>query len=474
MTIEPLIGVVPPLSTSEGGVTASPGAAATEASSGPDLVRITVTAQGRRRDLAVPGAQPIDEVLPGLGRIMEVRESLSVDGCRLLGHDGRELRADRGLRAQGIEDGSVVHLTDSQTVPSLLYDDIVEVVAEAVSAQRHPWRPALARRMTLGAGVVLLTLGAVGLARTTQLHDSAAGALAVAVAAVLVSGAVVVSRSRGDHLGAVTIGWLGSGYAAVAGLVAAGSGPFLGPPLALSGLGGLLGGVAVAAGLLRERVLMMPLVVLGGVAAAAGLLLPGLGRTAEVLTAAMTLVVIAGSLLAWLALSLTGIRPQTPLSAGEGADPRPLDPERIIAEARLSDRLLLGMQGSVGLVLLVLVPVAVSLGVAGTVLSTACCGVVALRARQHRGGAQMLVGVLSGLLGLINVAMSAALLHPAWAPILAAALIAGGLGCLSALLLPVGPSLRRGWWGDLLEAVALISLLPLLVAACGLLDSVQR
>lgn len=476
MTIGPQIGGVPLPSTSEALVIASSGTAATQASAGPDLVRITVTAQGRRRDLAVPGARPVGELLPDLGRIMELRESsLSMHGCRLLGHDGRELSVDRGFRAQGVDDGSIVHLsTDSLTVPTPLHDDLVEVVAEAVTGQGRPWRPALARRMTLGAGAALLTLGAVGLGCTTQLHDVVAGVLAAAVAAVLVSGAVVVSRSRQDHLAAVAIGWLGSEYAAVAGLVAAGSGPRLGLPLALAGIAGLLGGLAVAAGLLRERVLMMPLVVLGALAAAAGLLLPGLGHAAEVLTATLTLVVIAGSLLAWLALSLAGVRPQPPLRARDTPEAGPLDRERIFADVRIGDRLLLGMQCSAGLVLVVLVPVAVSLGVTGAVLATACCVVVSLRARQHLGGAQVLVGLLSGLLGLVNVAISVSLLHPEWGPALVGVLVASGLGCLSALLLPVGPSLRRGWLGDLLESVALVSLLPLLADATGLLTAVQR
>lgn len=312
------------------------------------------------------------------------------------------------------------------------------------------------------------------MAGTDEAHTPIAGALAGVVASVLVSGAVVLSRSRREHVAGGVIAWLGSGYAAVAGLIAAGQQPFLGPGFALAGVGGLVAALAGAGGLAQGRELMVSPVVLAALAVAGGLLLPGIRHPTEVLTATLVLVVIAGSLLAWLSLSLSGIRPPAPMTERDAVDAQPCDSDRISRDVGFCNRLLLSMQATVGLVLALLVPVAVSLGIAGTALSIVCCAVVALRARQHVVGAQVLVGLLSGLVGLIVVGIAATVQHPQWTPVLAVALVVGGLGGLSILLLPTGPSLRRGWLGDVLESLALISLLPLLAVATGLVDAVQR
>jgi hypothetical protein len=64
-------------------------------------------------------------------------------------------------------------------------------------------------------------------------------------------------------------------------------------------------------------------------------------------------------------------------------------------------------------------------------------------------------------------------LHPDWRPVAAVALAVTGAVLLAATLLPAPPSVRRGRLGDIAETIALLSLLPLLVVATGLLDSVQ-
>jgi hypothetical protein len=63
-------------------------------------------------------------------------------------------------------------------------------------------------------------------------------------------------------------------------------------------------------------------------------------------------------------------------------------------------------------------------------------------------------------------------LHPDWRPVAAIALSATGGLLLAATLLPPAPSVRRGRLGDVAESMALLSLLPLLVVASGLLDAV--
>jgi hypothetical protein len=102
------------------------------------------------------------------------------------------------------------------------------------------------------------------------------------------------------------------------------------------------------------------------------------------------------------------------------------------------------------------------------------CLVVMLRTRQYRTGNEVLVGLASGILGLLSLAVSLLWLHPDWRPTVAVTLAAAGAVLLAVTLLPSnGPSLRRGRLGDVAETVSLLSLLPLLVLATGVFSSIR-
>ena len=96
-----------------------------------------------------------------------------------------------------------------------------------------------------------------------------------------------------------------------------------------------------------------------------------------------------------------------------------------------------------------------------------------LRTRQYRTGSEVLVGLVSGILGLVAVAVAMLWLHPDWRPTAAVVLAATGAVLLAATLLPSSPSVRRGRFGDVAESVALLALLPLLVVAVGVFSSIR-
>ncbi len=98
--------------------------------------------------------------------------------------------------------------------------------------------------------------------------------------------------------------------------------------------------------------------------------------------------------------------------------------------------------------------------------------VVMLRTGQYRTGSGVLVGLVSGVLGLLVTAGTALVVHPEWRPTVAVVLAVTGALLLAATLLPSGPSVRRGRFGDVVETLSLLSLLPLLVLASGLFDSI--
>jgi len=439
----------------------------------PGLVRVTVASQTRRVDLVLPGAIPVAELVPELARSVGMLDPARVHGgYHLVTPGGQVLTGDAGLANQGIEDGGLLTVTAGvEEVPQRVYDDVVEAMADVVERDLKSWGPASGRRTALTAAALMMALAAVAL----YLRASALASLAAGVVTILLTiGAVVVSRARREASAAVAMGWMGASYAAVAGFTLAPDGPLFGVPVAYAGAGATIAGLAALVGLGAGRTLMIPPLVVGATFLAAGLVIRAAPfDPAPVLTTALTLVVMVGSIFPWLALGVTGTTVDQLRSIQDiTADPHPVDPDRVEADAQVAHQILVAVSGAVGLLLVSIAPLAVSLGLSGTLLAVACCLVVVLRTRQHRARAQVLVGLGAGIAGLSSVAISMLFLHPGWRPIATVALAATGGVLLAVTLLPPTQS---AWWGragDLAESAALLTLLPLLVVATGIFAAV--
>jgi len=439
------------------------------------MVRVTVASGSRRVDLLLPGGVPVAELAPELARSVGLLDAATVyAGYRLVTTGGRELAADAGLTIQGVEDGAVVTVVPGVIDPApKVYDDVVEAMADVVEHDLEPWSPVTARRTALAAAALLMTLGAVAL--VIQRHSVVASVAAGLVACVLVLGAVALSRSQREPAAAVAVAWMGVGYAAVAGLLVAWGADVAEDPLTTTGGAVLLVGLLALLGLGDGRVLMLPAVVVGAILGAAGLAASGPGwDPAVVLTSILVLVVLSGSIFPWLALAATGTDVEQLYSVADvTADPADIDARQVGADARTAHEILVGVTATVGLLLVLVAPFAVSLGLAGMLLGVATSVVVMLRTRQYRTGSEVLAGLASGVLGLGSVAVSMLVLHPDWRPEAAIGLAAAGTALLVATLVPRTPSVRSGRWGDLAESVGLVALLPLLVVATGLLAAVR-
>jgi type VII secretion integral membrane protein EccD len=395
-------------------------------------------------------------------------------GYRLVTQDGRALATDSGLTIQGVEDGGVITVAAGvDDEPPRVYDDVVEAMTDVVERDLRPWDAAAGRRTALWAAVLLLLVGAGSL--LIQHGSDIAAAASVVVAVVLVLGAVVLSRTQGETDAAVAVAVMGCVYAAVAGLMLAWGTPFFGAPVAAAGGGALAAGLVSALGVAEGRTLLLPPVVAGAVFLATGLVTRGSTYDpAVVLTTALALVVVAGSVFPWLALGATGTSVDQLFSTADIAnDPDEIDPQRIAADARVAHEILVAVSATVGLLLVLVSPLAVSLGLAGTIVAVLACVVVMLRTRQYRTGAEVLVGLVSGVLGLLSIALSVLWLHPGWRPGAAVALAVTGAVLLALTLLPQGTSVRRGRLGDVAETVALLALLPALVLATGVFSAIR-
>lgn len=426
------------------------------------LVRVSVTSGARRVDLAVPGAVPVVELLPELARSVGLLDPRTAHGgYRLVTAAGRKLAPDVGLTGQGVEDGCLLAVVaGSDDAPVRVYDDLVEAMSDTVERDQVPWSPAAGRRTALAAAALLMTLGAVALA-VQRGSPLAAGAAAVGCLTLL-AGAVVLSRVLRERAAAVGVAWLASAYGATAGLLATGG------DLAGAGAGSLAVGLPALVGVARP--LVLPPVVVGAVGLGVGVVLRV--TTADVrvvLTATLVLVVLVDSVVPWLALGVTGTTVGPPSRRLDlAASVAPVDPGRLRADARTAHEILVALTGTVGLLLVLTAPLAVRLGAAGTTLAVVACGVTMLRTRRHRAGTVVLVGLVSGMLGLAVVTVSVLAWWPdRWA---ATAIVLGvaGAGLLVLTLRSTPASVRRARLGDLAETAGLLALLPLLVVAAGL------
>lgn len=434
------------------------------------LVRVTVASGTRRVDLVLPGSVPVAELVPELARSVGLLDSATVyAGYRVVTGDGRELLTDAGLTMQGVEDGGLLTVAAGvDDVPPRVYDDVVEAMADAVERDLRPWEPAAGRRTALAAAALLLGLGgyAILLQRGADIATLAAGIIAT----LLVVGAIVLSRVQHEREASLCLAWMGAAYAALSGVMVVADDTFTGTSLAAAGLSALLAGGVALVGVAEGRALIIPVVVVGSVLAVAGFAVDAAGlAVAPVFATVLTLVVVAGSVLPWLALSATRTR-VTELYGHTDItrDPTPIDPEVVTEDAIVGHEILLAVTATVGALVVVCAPLVVQSGVPGILLAVAASAVVMLRTRQYRSGTEVLAGLTAGTLALASTAAATLVVHPDWRPTVAVVLAAAAAVLLAGTLVPSPASVRRSRAGDLAEVLALLSLFPLLVLASGL------
>ena len=455
------------------------------------VVRVSVTAGSRRVDLHLPGVAPVAELVPDLARCLGVLDpALAVGGYRLVTHDGRWLAGEVGLGGQGVDDGALLTLTPQADVEApRVHDDPVEVMLEVLHSDYAPWRRAYGRGVALAAAALLLGGGAVALLGWVSAYAGAAAALG---AAGLVAAGVLFSRMSAPAGLVATV--LAAAYAGVAGVRFADPGAgwwgwpvaadLIAGPLVASGAAVLGVGLVAAVGLDRSRALTTPVSAVGVLLLVSGAVL---GRVAidpaTWFTALLTGVVLVGTCFGWWVLGIVGAVAGAPLLAGPpsggddpgdavGVDAAGVDAAGVARVARLAHQTLLGVLVVVGVTLASLSPFAVQCGAAGTALALACGAAVMVRTRHFRVGAEVWVGLVAGLAGLVSVFVAVLVLHPTWRG--AAVAVAGVVG-VAAMLVGVsrGPTpVRLSRWLDLAEGAVLVSLLPLLTLASGLVSRV--
>ncbi|MFC7303505.1 type VII secretion integral membrane protein EccD [Streptomyces monticola] len=434
------------------------------------LSRVTLVGDQRRIDLVLPSGEPIGRLLPEILQLLNDRTSAQPMLRHLATSDGSVLPQDGTLESAGIADGAVLRLVRAQDAPSApVVHDVTDEVAEDLRLRSWRWRPS-ARRVTAGMAAVGWALVAGVLARgefgsvvgVAGALLSVAGVLAVVGALVGRLGrhgvaATLVAAGGGlGVLGAWTLadaqGWSGLGRwgGVMASLVVA---------LALAGWFTPLGrGALIGAGALTSASVGW------GVVAALQDGAVSDGQQARVGAVVVVASVVVLGLLPRLALMASGLT---------GLDDRRLGGTSV-SRHEVSSALTATHRGLV----LATVVAAVSTAVAAlfvlceptvwTVsLAVIAVGVLWLRARAFPLVAEVVVLFVAGAAVAVRLLLLWLDRSYAFAPFV----VLGALSVVAVLVLVVEPAehvrvrLRR--FGDVLESVGVIAMLPLAIGVFG-------
>ncbi len=436
-------------------------------------MRVRVASLTRSADLALHPTLPLAELVPELARSVGLLDaSRAPAGYAVLAEDGHPLSDEAGLLAQGVRDGAllgVVALADEELARR--YDDPAEAMADAVERGVSAWPPVAGRLAGHGAATALLALAAAAL--WLPRGDPVAARAAAAFAATLLAVAVALSRGLGAPDGPPVLAWAAAGHAAVAGgqWASAGSGGGA-DVLAAAGTGALGASLAAMVGLASGRVSLLPAALLSLTALAVGSLLARTPAGAGSVAAGLLVGgVLLGGLTPRLALSVAGLGgPAPPGVAGQAAE---VDPAAAEADALLAHRVVVALEGTLGVLLVLAAPAVAGLGPAGGALALCCCGATMLRARHVRAAALVLTTLGCGALATVATLGTLLALHPHGRGVLSLALVA------AALVLVAAPAARAGGAGggwhrvaDVAGSCCHVALLPLLLVVTGALDRV--
>lgn len=475
--------------------------------------RVTVVAPDSRIDVALPVDIPVADVYPEILRLTGQTQPVGTPtGYHLVRRDGRVLEGARTLADERVLDGEVLSLRPfANSLPPAVHDDVSDAVASAVVRDRHLWSDDLLRAAGLTGGALLLLLLAFVLWFADPVrHDMNAlpGVVAGGFGLLLTAFAGVRARVYDDRASAVALG-LGAQPL----LLVAGSGIIAAP----AGHGpGRLQFMLGCAAVLVASVILLALAPVSDAPFVAAAFVAAVGTLASFLTivtdasasdAAAVCAPCAIGLVAFLPglsarfarLPIGYAAPRSALQddfdsePSQAPDAEALDAERIAAQARRGHELLLGLVGGTSAVVVVSAAVlGFSDDVWGQSLALAVGLSMLIRARLFRYTSQVACALVAGigaiallLLGLVLNPPSEALtefvlhgdrgaldLRTIWL----SAAVAAGVALVTAIGLVVPRKGLTPFWGrflDLTESAVLLTLVPLCLAALGVLSTVR-
>lgn len=433
------------------------------------LVRVSVLSEDRRLDVAVAGAIPLVEVVPGFARSLGVLDPTLVHaGYALRRADGSTLDVSLSATAQGIHDGDVLTLVRGvQLAEPRVYDDVTEAVLDASAENHQAWTPKDNTRTALAVSLTFLTLCAVLLASAGP--DFRWGGIIAGSGCLLLLASAAVLARLGQMESGIAFGLAAAAFAGLGAFLAVDSGTRWGWPLAAAGLAiTVVGILALVLAPTRREVNVAPIAL--GLIIGAPATVTGLAPDSAV-AAFVAMVAVAGALgnlLPWLALSSTRIKVISPQSDQEVfADPGPIDAAQIKERAIAGARILTALRLAVGVAVLVATPLVAGNSLAGAILTVLAFVGMMFQSRQAYARSAVTVLMALGAVGLAATGLTMTATQPGRRTGLLVVLLAST--CVLVLLTLLSPRarLRLARVADTVEILVLAGLLPLGVIAAG-------
>ena len=452
------------------------------------LSRVTIVSPRTRIDLALPSDVPLSDLLPTIlhqAGEYYIDEAGDNGGWILARLGDAPLDTGHSCSQLGINDGEMLYLNPADAAkPEIVFDDVIDAVATATEQRGNRWDYMATKRFSVGVGTAALGVGALAILLTGQL---ASAIVALAIGAVLVGASALLSRAVGDSRAATYFGITAVLYAGVGGLLIVAKDRNLleleGPHVLIAASAILLFSVLamVAVGDVASApvfiVTILGSVVLG-VSTALMMLMGGTAATAAAIAAPLALAILpaAPRLSLSMAMVPTPTLPTTTEELKEG-DTEAIDGRRILKlsehagnylEALYSFAAVVGLFSSIALAFSDKVP-------AGLLLSTILSLVLLSRSRSIEDRPARIVMLAGGMGGL--AATLAAIFFGTESILVRLTVILGALTLVTIIAMVYGLAVAgkkiAPTWGralDIIEALLIVSILPLVGWVCNLYE----
>ena len=448
---------------------------ASKTSRGVALIPLTITYGVDRSDVTLPQSIPLVELLPGMVETVGAfTDQPTNDGFAVRTASGRLLDQSKSLSAQGVRAGAALTLEPlGEGAADMVYDDLTEAVGQVVERVSTPWTREDARTLAALAAAGLVFVAALLLATTppdalTALDPKAvtsynliAGAIGIVSALLVTATSVVMTRK----------------YPQASGIALAHTVPLLTAAAALrlsqshwdtagwgwTGLGLLIGALAVLALPKRYRISIAAPLVVGTVLAATGLLVR-LGQLSQAGVSAIlfALIIVLLQVAPWIALAHIPVRILD-------ADTTEQIPAKGITDQVSNSFVFVVALRSGGAIAAIFLTISLltapeprSVTLPLTLIMLGAVSLV-LQTRSIRARVEVLLGALSGLIVILVATVLGAYADPRMMPWLTLSAIATAL--VLVITNVVGPRARPHLTriADTISVLSLFVLLPLAV-----------
>jgi ESX secretion system protein EccD len=440
--------------------------------------RVTVVGPTARVDVSLPPQSTVAELLPLLVR-MTAGERAGTGWT--LGRLGTEpLDGSSTVSSANIRDGELLYLHSREAQPApMVFDDVVDAIASAAADRRENWRPELSRTVGLVAALLAFGGAAALVAAARPPWPTAALVDSLLALVLLLAGAALARAFTDAGAGAVVAAaGLPASFLAGAALVAPDGANLFTPgpgPLAAGCASLTLYGVLAAAAVADRLSWFAAVVVAAAAGCVAALSTVITGARGSSVAAAVT----AGALVLGPILPMTAIRlgrlplPRVPTdtAAFRRDETQTYGPE-VTGNTEIAEKVLTGLLSAVAVIAF---GATIVLLAADTAWSTGLAGLAGaamlLRARAYTGAGQrgaLLVG------GAAILVAGGGAVAAGGSGLIVAVLLLGVICLVYAVRAPANqPSPYWTRLLDVVEFLALVSLVPLAAAVMGIFQAAR-